>query len=105
MKSEEVTKSHMAFLEACAGVDASFHSLMALVPEVEDKGKKRRQFTMEMMHSAGEVARYLKNVRLHGLVVAQEIMNLTDEAKEAAIEAQKGRFKLVGEEKADAPQA
>lgn len=96
MKAAEVTQRHQEFLAACSSVDASFRALMELVPEVEAGGKKRRQFTLETLHSANEVARYLKNVRLHGLVVAQEIMNQTDESREAALEAQKGRFKVVG---------
>jgi hypothetical protein len=92
-----VRAAHAAVLEAIHGVEQALKSLIELVPIAEQDGKKFRMVTPDMNDSLNECRRNMKQTVLNVLVVAQGAMNYTEEAKEAAIKAQAGRFKVVGE--------
>lgn len=99
LKAELVTEKHAAAVAALEAFDAAFQDLMLLTPAAEEaadpKRPPRRMFTPDMLDSARAVARNLKIVRFDVLAVAQGVMNYTEEAQEAAIAAQRGKFKLV----------
>ena len=107
LKASTVQEAHAEYLGALEAADSALKRLLLLTPEGEKpEGAKAapRLFTPEMLRSAQRVGDFLSDARLHGLVVAQNVMNFTEEAREAALEAQKGRFKVVGEGEA-APEA
>ena len=101
-----VREAHAGVLEAIRGVELKLKALVELTPVAEKDGKKFRMVTPDMNDSLNECRRNVKQTVLNVLVVAQGVMNYTQEAREAALEAQKGRFKVVGDqEPAGAPDA
>lgn len=105
LKEAAVREKHEAVLACIGALDLSLQELMMLVPEGEPKtpgARAPKMFTAKLVRSAQRISDFLQDVNLHSLVVAQEVMNFTDEAREAAIAAQKGKFKIVGEGETDA---
>ena len=115
LKEAAVSAAHADVLAAVSATEAAIQKLMLLTPEApkpegaKPEDRAPRMFTRDMVRSAGRIADFLADTRLHALVVAQEIMQFTEEAREAALAAQAGRFKIVDGPKAeggpDAPQA
>ena len=105
LTAAEVQEKHMAVMAALEPVDKAFRELMLLTPEAEGDGKApaRRMFNPDMIDSSQAIARAMKVMRLDVLVIAQSLMGMTEEAKEEALKAQAGKFKIVGGEPADAP--
>ena len=96
----DVRDAHLAVVESLAGVEKAIKALIEMTPIAEQDGKKFRMVTPDMNDSLVECRRNLKQTVLNVLVVAQGVMNYTEEAKEAALKAQAGKFKIV-----DAPGA
>lgn len=95
-----VRDAHAAVVSAIAGAEAALKGLIMLTPFGENEGKKFLMVTPDMSDSINECRRNLKQTVLNALVVAQGVMGYTSEAKEAALKAQEGRFKVVGEPEA-----
>lgn len=92
LKAAVVQEKHAAVLAAIEAVDTAFKALMLLTPEGEKKEGQKvapRMFNPDMMDSAQHIGRALKVIRLDALVVAQNVMMFSEEAQEAAIEANK----------------
>ena len=107
LKAADVQKKHADVIAALEAFDAQYQELLLLTPEAEEvadpKRPKRRMFTPDMLDSARAIARNLKIVRFDVLTTAQGVINYTEEAREAALEAQKGRFKVLGDQPTEAP--
>ena len=91
LKAATVDQAYAGVIESIAAVDASIQNLLLLTPRAEPaEGKKEgpRMFNMDMRDSASRIAGYLKDARLHAVVLAQNIMGFTEEAREAAIAQQ-----------------
>ena len=106
LKAVEVQTAHAEFLAAMDAADQLFQKLVLLTPSTEaaDGKPAQRMITPDMRDSAQAVARSLKVSRLDALVIAQTLMGYTEEAREAAVQAQLGEgAALPTEESDDAP--
>ena len=92
LKAAEVQTAHAEFLAAMDATDQLFQKLVLLTPSTEPtEGKPaQRMITPDMRDSAQAVARALKVSRFDAFVVAQTLMGFTEEAREAAVQAQLG---------------
>lgn len=96
MKAAEVVAKQQAVVRASDGVELALRDLVSMFPEVEGPdGKKHRSISPDAIDSVRAIARGLKMIKLDALVVSQEVMNQSEEAVEAALKAQEGRFKIV----------
>ena len=100
-----VREAHAAVLASVGDVQQKIKVLIDLTPIAEQDGKKFRMVTPDMDDSIKECVRNMKQTVLNVLVVAQGVMNYTEEAREAAIAAQKGKFKVVKNPAEGAPDA
>ena len=99
MKAAEVVAKQQAVVSATADVDRLIRELIAMAPIAETPDKRKvPMLSPDAQDSLRHISRALKVINLDALVVSQEIMGYTEEAKEAAIEAQKGKLKIIGQD-------
>lgn len=97
LKSQNVIDAHAEFKASVDAAELAFRKLVSLAPDepAAEGAPARKSITPDMADSARHVARAFKTAVLDALVVAQGLMAFTAEAREAAVAAQKGRFKIV----------
>jgi hypothetical protein len=90
LKAQEVQNAHADVLAAIEAADKAVRSLVLLTPNAEgEEGKPGpKMFTQDMVDSVQHIARAMKVARLDALVIAQTLMNYTEETREAAVAAQ-----------------
>ncbi len=90
LNEASVQAAHLNVMSKMQELDTAFQQLVLLTPVGEPKAPGQppaRMFNPDMIDSLQAVSRSLKLIRLDTIVVAQSIMDLTPEAREAALKA------------------